>query len=101
MRRAKESSLYFALVWGLVLIGCAILLAGFDQPLVLIVISACVGGVMMFIYSGLLILLNRRLLPEQISITRGRVAVLCWSVLLFGVLSVATIISEGAELFGG
>ena len=101
LRRAKESSLYFALVWGLVLIGCAILLAGFDQPLVLIVISACVGGVMMFIYSGLLILLNRRLLPEQISITRGRVAVLCWSVLLFGVLSVATIISEGAELFGG
>ncbi len=41
---AKESTIYFVLVWGLVLIGCAILLAGFDQPIVLLVISACVGG---------------------------------------------------------
>jgi hypothetical protein len=101
VRRAKESTLYFGLVWGLVVIGCGILLAGFAQPIVLIVISACVGGVMMFMYSGLLILLNRRLLPDQIRINRGRVAVLCWSVALFGILSVLTIITEGAELFGG
>lgn len=99
--RAKESTLYFGLVWGLVLIGCAILLAGFAQPLVLIVISACTGAVMMVIYSVLLIVTNWKLLPEQIGISRGRVAVLIWSFLLFGVLSALTIASQGAKLFGG
>jgi uncharacterized membrane protein YdcZ (DUF606 family) len=77
-----------------------ILLAGFDQPLVLLVISACVGGLMMFIYSVLLIVLNRRVLPEQIRIKAGRIAALCWSVGLFGVLSVLTLITQGERLFG-
>jgi hypothetical protein len=99
--RATESTLYFGLVWGLVLIGCAILLAGFAQPLVLIVISACTGAVMMVIYSVLLIVTNWKLLPEQIRISRVRVAVLIWSFLLFGVLSALTIASQGAKLFGG
>jgi hypothetical protein len=45
-------------VWGLVLLGGLILLIGVSQPLVLLVISACVGGAMMFIYSILLIVLN-------------------------------------------
>jgi hypothetical protein len=98
--RAKESSLYFVVVWALVVIGCVISLAGFAQPLVLLVISACVGGVMMFIYSILLLVLNRRVLPRQIAIRGGRIAVLGWSIALFGVLSVLTIIDQGKQLFG-
>jgi hypothetical protein len=94
MRQAKESTIYFVLVWVLVLFGCVILLADFTQPLVLLVISACVGGMMMFIYSGLLILLNRRVLPDAIKIRAGRMAVLFWSMGLFGVLSVLTIIDQ-------
>ena len=58
-REANESKLYFGLVWAIVIIGIIELLIGIDQPLVLIVISACVGGLMMFMYSGLLILTNR------------------------------------------
>jgi hypothetical protein len=54
----SESRIYFWLVWGLVAIGCAIILAGLNQPMVLLVMSACVGGTMMFLYSGLLIQLN-------------------------------------------
>jgi hypothetical protein len=99
--KAKESTLYFVLVWVLVLLSCVILLAGFDQPLALLVISACVGGLMMFIYSILLIVLNRRVLPEQIRIRTGRIVALCWSAGLFGVLSALTIWTQGARLFGG
>jgi hypothetical protein len=94
VREANESKLYFGLVWGLILIGCAVLLVGFDQPLVLIVISACVGGLMMFIYSGLLILINKRSLPEALRIRGGRTAVLVWAIALFGTLSVLTIIQQ-------
>jgi hypothetical protein len=101
LRRSKvsESRLYFALVWGLVLIGCGILLLGLDQPLLLLVISACVGGVMMFVYSILLLVMNRRSLPQAIRVRSYRVAALVFSACFFGVLSVITIIEQGTQLF--
>jgi len=100
LREASESKIYFSLVWGLVAIGATILLVGFDQPLVLIVISAVVGGFMMFIYSGLLILINRRVLPSPIRIRGFRLGALVWAIGLFGVLSVLTMIDKGKDLFG-
>ena len=98
LRGRSESRIYFGLVWGLVLIGCAILLAGLDQPLPLLVISACVGGGMMFIYSILLLVLNRRALPAPIRVRSYRVAALIWSTLLFGVFSALTIWQQGGKL---
>ena len=59
----SESRAYFWLVWGMVGLGCAILLAGMSQPITLLVISASTGGTMMFLYSFMLIALNRRMLP--------------------------------------
>ena len=95
----SESKLYFGLVWGLVVIGILVLLVGLDQPLVLLVISACVGGGMMFIYSMLLLVLNRRVLPEAIRIRSYRIVALVWAVLLFGVFSVLTVWQQGQRLF--
>jgi hypothetical protein len=99
--RARESMLYFGLVWGLVLIGCAVLLLGLSQPIVLLVISACVGGTMMAIYAALLIVLNRRVLPKGVGITPGRAVALGWAVLLFGVLAGLTIVNQIGGLLGG
>jgi hypothetical protein len=96
--RWSESRIYFALVWGLVLVGCVILLSGMDQPLVLLVISASVGGTMMAIYSVLLIHLNRRVLPTPIRISPRRTAALIWAVLLFGVLAAVTIWDQVGDL---
>ena len=95
----SESRLYFVLVWGLVLIGCAILLSGLDQPLLLLVISACVGGVMMFFYSILLLVMNRRSLPEPIRVRSYRVAALVFGACFFGVLSAITVVEQGKQLF--
>ena len=83
-------------MWGLVAIGCSILLLGIDQPLLLLVISACVGGTMMFLYSMLLLLLNRQQLPKVIQVRSIRVAVLLWSTAFFGVLA-AVIICAAAD----
>ncbi|MFL6577676.1 MAG: Nramp family divalent metal transporter [Povalibacter sp.] len=93
LRESKwtENRLYFVLVWGLVACGCAVLLLGVRQPLVLLIISSCVGGLMMCIYSLLLILLNRSRLPAAIRITPLRIAVLMWATALFGFLAVLTI----------
>jgi hypothetical protein len=98
LRSRSENRIYFTLVWGLVAIGIIVLLAGLNQPLPLLVIAACVGGLMMFIYSFLLLLLNRRFLPPEIRPRLWRVAALVWSVLLFGVFSALTIWQQGGKL---
>ena len=87
----SESRIYFRLVWGMVALGVTVILSGFNQPLVLLVISACTGGAIMFLYSFLLIMLNRNALPAAIRPTAFRIATLAWSTLFFGVLSALTI----------
>ncbi|NAZ83099.1 hypothetical protein GTR02_14865 [Kineococcus sp. R8] len=100
-RGADESKVYAGLVWGLVGIGVAVLLAGFDQPIVLLIIAAVVGGFMMFVYSGLLILINRRILPAPIRIRGFRLAAMIWAIALFGSLSFLTLRDRIGALLGG
>jgi uncharacterized protein YjeT (DUF2065 family) len=90
----SESRIYFWLVWGMVGLGCMILLAGISQPITLLVISASTGGTIMFLYSFMLIALNRRMLPPAIRISPFRTATLVWSTLLFGSLAALTIYSQ-------
>ncbi|MBP7000073.1 Nramp family divalent metal transporter [Amaricoccus sp.] len=99
LRGHNESRLYFFLVWGLVAIGIVVLLVGLAQPLVLLVISACVGGLMMFIYSALLIVLNRRVLVPEIQPGPFRIATLVWAFVLFGVLSLLTLAQQIPRLW--
>ena len=85
-----ENRLYFGIVWGLVALGIGVLAVGFSQPLTLLVTSAVSGGLMMAIYSVLLIRLNARSLPKAIRISGWRIAALVWSALLFGFLTYLT-----------
>jgi hypothetical protein len=96
--RVSESRLYFGLVWSLVGVGILVLLVGIDQPLVLLVISACVAGTMMFMYSLLLLIMNRRSLPEPIRVRGFRAGVLVFSFAFFGVLSALTIQEQVGKL---
>ena len=95
----SESRLYFRLVWGIVAVGVLIILSGFTQPLVLLVISACTGGVIMFLYSLLLIVLNRRALPLVIAPGGFRILMLVWAALLFGLLSALTLWEQLRRFF--
>jgi hypothetical protein len=100
-KNANESKMYALLVWGLCAVGILVLLLGFDQPIVLLVIAAVVGGFMMFIYSGLLILINRKILPEPIRVRGVRLVMLIWAIVLFGTLSALTFRDQLGKLFGG
>src|SRR5688572_5464941 len=93
----SESRMYFWLVWGMVGLGCSILLTNMAQPLTLLVISASTGGVMMFLYSFMLIALNKKMLPPAIRIRSFRTATLVWSTLLFGSLAMYTIYDQIAQ----
>jgi hypothetical protein len=83
-QRWTESRLYCAVVWATVAAGSIILLSGFDQPLLLLVIAACLNGGVMFVYSILLIQLNRRALPEGIRVTGVRLGMLVFATLFYG-----------------
>jgi hypothetical protein len=96
--RWTESRLYFAVVWGMIAFGIAVLLAGFDQPLTLVVLAAALSGMVMFIYSGLLVLINRRFMPEPLKVRGVRLAALVWAFALFGVLSAIVIVDQFGEL---
>jgi hypothetical protein len=98
--RWSESRLYAVTVWALLTVGAIVLLAGFDQPLVLLVISAVVGAFMMFVYSGLLIWLNRRALPAAVRVRSYRLAALVVCVLFFGYFSALVIIDQVGDLLG-
>ena len=53
----------------------------------------------MFIYSALLIVINRRFMPEPLKIRGFRLVALAWAFGLFGVLSVIVVIDQFGELF--
>ena len=82
-----ESRIYFLFAWVIAIAGSLILLAGLEAPLVLLIISASGGGVVMFLYSGMLILMNRRVLPDAIKLKGWRHVAMWIIFLIFAVLS--------------
>jgi hypothetical protein len=81
------------------LLGIAILASGFDQPLVLLVLSACLNGIVMFIYSILLIRLNRGGLPRAIRVRGFRLGALGFAVVFYGFFAGWYVITQVGELF--
>jgi hypothetical protein len=97
-RGVSESKLYFGVVWTMVVVGSAILLAGFDQPLVLVTISTVLGGAIMFVYTCLLLVTNRRYLPEAIKLRGYRAAILVFSVAMLGTTTTIVAIDQVGNL---
>jgi Mn2+/Fe2+ NRAMP family transporter len=89
-----ESKLYFVVVWLEIAFGSIILLSGVDQPIVLLVIASSLNGLVMFVYSCLLIQLNRGMLPREIGLKGGRLVALGWAVLFYGTFSVILLIDQ-------
>ena len=99
--RWTESRIYFVVIWAEIAFGAFALLVIQSQPLVLLVISSSINGGVMFIYSILLIWLNRGKLPATIRLRSYRLAVMGWSVLFFGYFTVVTVIDQFGQLLGG
>jgi len=78
----SESKLYITVVWIMCIGGSLIIWSGIE-PLILLLLSATGGGFMMFLYSGLLILLNRRTLPDPIKLRSWRLAGLSVAFLIY------------------
>lgn len=95
----SESKIYTYVVWGMCAAGVCVLLSGMDQPLVLLVLSACLNGIVMFVYSCLLIKLNRTGLPSAIRVRGARLGVLMFCVAFYGFFAGWYVIVQMGELF--
>ena len=96
----SESRLYFITVWAMIVFGSIILLSGIDQPLVLLVIASALNGLVMFVYSVLLLKLNRFVLPREIGLSGVRLGAIVWACLFFGVFSAILLWDQAKQLVG-
>jgi hypothetical protein len=82
----SESKIYLTVVWSMIVIGSVIILTGIE-PVVLLIIASSGGGFVMALYSTMLIVLNRRALPEEIRLKGWRLPIIAVTALLFISLS--------------
>jgi Mn2+/Fe2+ NRAMP family transporter len=83
----SESKIYVTVAWFIIVAGSIVMLTVSSQPLVLLIIASAGGGVVMFFYSGMLIWLNRRALPEPIKLKSWRFVIMWLIFIFFGALS--------------
>lgn len=88
----SESRLYYFFLWGMITLGSSILLLGqidFDvSVLQLFKFTAAMNGGVMFLYSGILLYLNLRVLPKSVRMSIPRMLIMIWTILFFGFFSV-------------
>ena len=80
----RVSSLYYGILWLQILFGIVIFSVGFDQPRDLIVLGAVLNAFAMFVYSGLLLQFNNRMLPRALRPSIFRNVALLMAFLFFG-----------------
>ena len=79
----SESKIYLTVIWLMTLGGTVVLLAGLNAPIVLLIISSAGGGIVMALYSVMLIVLNRGALPDAIKLKGWRLPVMVVTALFF------------------
>jgi len=98
--RWTPSRLYFAVLWSLIGFGALVLAAGFERPLQLIVISASLNALVMFLYSGLLLWLGLRAFRKPLRPGPVRIATLAAAFAFFGYFSALTLWDQLTKLHG-
>lgn len=85
--RWSEGRIYSVVLWSTILLATVIAYVGtgvLTEKLSFFKLTASMNGMVMFIYSGLLLYMNLFRLPKAIRIGPFRAAVLLWSVAFFG-----------------
>ncbi|MBM3278391.1 MAG: Nramp family divalent metal transporter [Candidatus Handelsmanbacteria bacterium] len=89
--RWTDSRIYFCLLWAQIAFGCLVMLSDFNQPLLLLVLSASLNGGVMLIYSVLLLWLNNRVLRGPLAMHPVRFVAMVWACGFFGYFTFVTI----------
>jgi hypothetical protein len=88
------SRYYYIFLWAQILFGILVFSLGFTEPLTLLILSAVLNAVCMFVHIGLVNVLNFKELPKEVQPTVIRRIILLIAFLFFGVFSIVTILSK-------
>ena len=86
--------LYYLFLWGEISAGIIILLSGIQQPLLLLIISACLNGMVMAIYSILLLYFNRFVIWKELRMGGVRTTAMIFAVCFYGYFTVMVFVSQ-------
>jgi len=75
-------------------LGSSILLAGFTQPLGLLIVSTCAASVVTLLYSILLVRLNLKDLPSAVRLGGWRLGGMLVAIGFYGFFAVAMVITQ-------
>ena len=92
--RWTEPRLYVTVVWAEIVLGSSILLAGFTQPLGLLIVSTCAASVVTLLYSILLVRLNLKDLPSAVRLGGWRLGGMLVAIGFYGFFAVAMVITQ-------
>jgi hypothetical protein len=92
--RWTEPRLYLTVVWAEIVLGSLILLAGFTQPLGLLIVSTCAASVVTLLYSILLVRLNTKDLPSPVRLRGWRLGGMLAAIGFYGFFAVAMVITQ-------
>nr|WP_221373907.1 Nramp family divalent metal transporter [Actinoplanes polyasparticus] len=92
--RWTEPRLYLTVVWAEIVLGSSILLAGFTQPLGLLIVSTCAASVVTLLYSVLLVRLNLKDLPSAVRLGGWRLGGMLVAIGFYGFFAVAMVITQ-------
>jgi len=81
------SKYYYTFLWTQIVFGILVFLFGFNEPLTLLILSAVLNAVCMFVHIGLVNIMNWRELPKQIRPSIGRRIIISCSFIFFGIFS--------------
>ncbi|SNY71180.1 Nramp family divalent metal transporter [Paractinoplanes atraurantiacus] len=96
--RWTEPRIYLTVVWAEITLGSAILLAGFTQPLGLLIVSTCAASVVTLLYSILLVRLNVRDLPPAIRMRGWRLGGMLAAIGFYGFFAIAMVVTQLQKL---
>ena len=92
--RWTEPRIYLLVVWGEIVLGSIILLAGFSQPLGLLIVSTCAASVVTLLYSMLLVRLNTRDLPAPVRLRGWRLGGMLAAIGFYGFFAIAMVVTQ-------
>ncbi len=85
---------YYIVLWLQIFFGIAVFLIGFDQPLTLIVLGAMLNAFSMFVYTGILLWMNNRLLAPELRPSLWRNVVMLFTFLFLGAFCAVTAVEK-------
>ncbi len=85
------SKLFYFFLWLQILGGCIVFMAGFTEPLNLVVTGAVMNAATMFIYTIMIYILNIKTLPKTVSPSLFRRVIMITAIFFYGGFSLFTI----------